>query len=57
AILCPNPSLCYFAGCIKCDRVAQLQRSESIACYSQPKINMTFPGYPDSAPAKTSSRA
>jgi hypothetical protein len=56
-MLCPHPSICYFAGCIKCDRAAELLRSESIDCYSHPQINMTFTGYPDPAPAKTSSRA
>ncbi|MBD1885478.1 hypothetical protein [Microcoleus vaginatus] len=56
-MLCPNPSICYCAGYIKCDRLAKLLRSESIDCYSHPQINMTFTGYPDSAPGKTSSRA
>ncbi|MBD0343036.1 MAG: hypothetical protein ICV61_19840 [Microcoleus sp. Co-bin12] len=55
--MCPNPSICYFAGGIKCDRAAELLRSESVDCYSHPQINMKFTGYPDSAPAKTSSRA
>ncbi|MEG4630414.1 hypothetical protein QUB56_12475 [Microcoleus sp. AR_TQ3_B6] len=57
AMLCPHPSICYFAGCIKGDRAAELLRSESVDCYSHPQINMTLTGYPDSAPAKTSSRA